>query len=192
SGVFRIFAHQLYDHFHHALGVYESQYKGSSRPFYFSVFSAATFYLGNKPRRVMDDDLAWGWSAITALGDFNASNGGHIILWDLNLVVRLPAGSTILIPRALIRYSFVRIAPGESRYSLVQFTPAPIFRFAANGGRSDLDFARDASEKEHLDREARREAAQDGHIAQEMYSDLSELSDAYYSFPIPPPPPGRA
>ncbi|KAJ7883792.1 hypothetical protein B0H13DRAFT_2537891, partial [Mycena leptocephala] len=39
---------------------------------------------------------------ITALRRFNPDLSGHLILWDLKLVIRFPPGSTILIPSAII------------------------------------------------------------------------------------------
>jgi hypothetical protein len=72
----------------------------------FSVFSTATFNFG--PRTITFPyidfgNLAWGWCAITALGLFDPNLGGHLILWDLKLIIRFPPGSTILIPSAIQR-----------------------------------------------------------------------------------------
>jgi hypothetical protein len=107
-----------------------------------SVFAAATFNFG--PRTVTFPhldfaNLAWGWCAITALGDFDPDKGGHLILWDLKLIIRFPPGSTILIPSALIRHSNTSIQPHEKRFSFTQYTGAGIFRFVDNGFRSDED-----------------------------------------------------
>jgi hypothetical protein len=107
-----------------------------------SVFAAATFNFG--PRTVTFPhldfaNLAWGWCAITALGDFDPDKGGHLILWDLKLIIRFPPGSTILIPSALIRHSNTSIQPHEKRFSFTQYTSAGIFRFVENGFRSDED-----------------------------------------------------
>ncbi|KAJ7827602.1 hypothetical protein B0H14DRAFT_3466869 [Mycena olivaceomarginata] len=82
-----------------------------------SVFAAATFNFG--PRTVTFPhldfaNLAWGWCAITALGDFDPDCGGHLILWDLKLIIRFPPGSTILIPSALIRHSNTSIQAHEN------------------------------------------------------------------------------
>ncbi|KAJ7201301.1 hypothetical protein GGX14DRAFT_371250, partial [Mycena pura] len=59
-------------------------------------------------------NLAWGWCAITALGNFNPDRGGHLILWNLKLVVRFPPGSTIFIPSALLRHSNTSIQRGTN------------------------------------------------------------------------------
>ena len=43
-------------------------------------------------------NLLFGWCAITTLGNFDPTLGGHLVLWDLKLVIEFPLGSTILIP----------------------------------------------------------------------------------------------
>ncbi|KAJ7823367.1 hypothetical protein B0H13DRAFT_1447898, partial [Mycena leptocephala] len=97
-----------------------------------SVFTTATFNFG--PRTVTFPhidfgNLAWGWCAITTLGWFDPNLGGHLILWDLKLIIRFPPGSTILLPSAILRHSNIKIRPWERHFSFTQFTPAAIFRF---------------------------------------------------------------
>jgi hypothetical protein len=82
-----------------------------------------------------------GWCCITALGDnFNDEEGGHLILWDLNLVIRFPAGASIMIPSALFYHSNVTIRLHETRYSIAQHTSGNLFRWVANGFQSDANF----------------------------------------------------
>ncbi|KAJ7672955.1 hypothetical protein B0H14DRAFT_2394264, partial [Mycena olivaceomarginata] len=124
-----------------------------------SVFAAATFNFGLRTVTYPHLDfanLAWGWCAITALGDFDPDKGGHLILWDLKLIIRFPPGCTILIPSALIRHSNTSIQPHEKRFSFTQYTPAGIFRFVANGFRSDVDV--NASVMTDAERVAREDA----------------------------------
>ncbi|KAJ7902905.1 hypothetical protein B0H14DRAFT_2329468, partial [Mycena olivaceomarginata] len=107
-----------------------------------SVFATATFNFGLQTVTFPHLDfanLAWGWCAITALGDFDPNKGGHLILWDLKLIVRFPPGSTILMPSALIRHSNTSIGSHEKRFSFTQYTPAGIFRFVDNGFRSEKE-----------------------------------------------------
>ncbi|KAJ7742915.1 hypothetical protein B0H14DRAFT_3897734 [Mycena olivaceomarginata] len=55
-----------------------------------SVFAACTFNFGRHAITVPHLDfgnLSWGWCAITALGRFNPDLGGHLVLWDLKLIV---------------------------------------------------------------------------------------------------------
>ncbi|KAJ7664350.1 hypothetical protein DFH06DRAFT_897559, partial [Mycena polygramma] len=105
-----------------------------------SVFSAATFELGgphcrNSATGAPPSHQAGTWSIITSLGKYAALRGGHIILWDLGLVVTFPIGCTILLPTGLVRYSFVKVRPGERRYSLVQWAGAGIAHWFRNGRR---------------------------------------------------------
>jgi hypothetical protein len=107
----------------------------------FSAFAAATLNFGPLTVTLPHIDalnLAWGWCAITALGFFNPDRGGHLVLWDLKLIIRFPPGSTILIPSAILRHSNIGIGPNERRYSFTQFTAAGLFRWVDNGFRSDL------------------------------------------------------
>ncbi|KAJ7847180.1 hypothetical protein B0H13DRAFT_1907427 [Mycena leptocephala] len=113
------------------------------RNFYrrFSAFAAATLNFGLLTVTLPHIDtlnLAWGWCTITALGFFNPDPGGHLVLWDLKLIIRFPPGSIILIPSAILRHSNVGIGPNERRYSFTQFTAAGLFRWVDNGFRSDL------------------------------------------------------
>ncbi|KAJ7163985.1 hypothetical protein C8R43DRAFT_879163 [Mycena crocata] len=66
--------------------------------------------------------LGWTWVAITAFGNFDPDFGGQIIFWDFGRVMRFPPGTTILVP-AIVRYSITKIRPGETRYSLIHYTP---------------------------------------------------------------------
>ncbi|KAJ7429912.1 hypothetical protein B0H11DRAFT_2264648 [Mycena galericulata] len=128
-----------------------------------SVFVACTFNFGPSTVTLPHVDaanLAWGWCAITSLGHFNPDLGGHLILWDLNLIIRFPPGSTILIPSALLRHSNVSIQQGETRHSFTQYTAGGLFRWVYNGNRSDNQFYLNASPDELTRREMDRAQAQ--------------------------------
>ncbi|KAF8139329.1 hypothetical protein K438DRAFT_1637888, partial [Mycena galopus ATCC 62051] len=132
-----------------------------------SVFAAVTFNFG--PRTVTFPhldfaNLAWGWCAITALGDFDPDKGSHLILWDLKLTIQFPPGCTILIPSALIRHSNTSIQAHETRFSFTQYTSAGIFRFVGNNFESEASVnARDLSESEKAERlEAQKRRWTDG------------------------------
>ncbi|KAJ6555623.1 hypothetical protein DFH09DRAFT_1318031 [Mycena vulgaris] len=116
-----------------------------------SVFAACTFNFG--PRAVCAPhldfaNLSWGWCAITALGDYDPDRGGHLILWDLRLVIRFPPGSTILIPSALIQHSNVPIHAHEHRCSFVRYTAGGLFRWMRNGFKTNEDWEASASREE--------------------------------------------
>ncbi|KAJ7880725.1 hypothetical protein B0H14DRAFT_3434270 [Mycena olivaceomarginata] len=77
---------------------------------------------------------------ITALGSFDPDLGGHLVLWDLKLVIRFPPSATILIPSTIIRHSNVPVAPHERRYSFTQYTAGGLFRWIQNGFQMDKAF----------------------------------------------------
>lgn len=97
-------------------------------------------------------NLAWAWCAISAFGNFNPDRGGHLILWDLGLIIRFPPGSTILIPSALLWHSNVKIQAGETRHSFTQYSAGGLFRWQANGFMTDDDFETIATPEQQRDR----------------------------------------
>ena len=90
-----------------------------------------------------------GWCAITALGnDFDEDAGGHLVLWDLKLVIRFPPGATILIPSALLYHSNASLPDDQKRYSLTQYTSGDLLRWVANGFMNDNEFEETATAAE--------------------------------------------
>ncbi|KAJ7169311.1 hypothetical protein C8R43DRAFT_876463 [Mycena crocata] len=145
NGIFRVFAPALHKFYKEQMSVLHAAAPHLRRlfPEALSVFAACTFNFGPSTVTFPHIDaanLAWGWCSITALGNFNPDLGGHLILWDLNLVIRFPPGSTIMIPSALLRHSNIAIQQGEKRYSFTQFTAGGLFRWVNNGHRSDKEF----------------------------------------------------
>ncbi|KAF7371916.1 hypothetical protein MVEN_00049300 [Mycena venus] len=124
-----------------------------------SVFAACTFNFGPHAITVPHLDfanLAWGWCAITALSRFNPNCGGHLILWDLKLVIWFPLGFTVLIPSALIRHSNVPIAVDKFWVSFTQYTAGGLFCWIRNGFKTDEQFKLTTSVQE---KEAQAEEA---------------------------------
>ncbi|KAJ6543236.1 hypothetical protein DFH09DRAFT_1322234 [Mycena vulgaris] len=141
-----------------------------------SPFAAWTFNFG--PRAITAPhvdfaNLAWGWCSVTALGNFDPDFGGHLILWDLRLVVRFPPGSTLLIPSALVRHSNVPIRAHESRSSITQYTAGSLFRWVRNGCKTDTAFQSSASGEEKAARAA--EDAQRWEEGMKMFSVVDDL-----------------
>lgn len=140
------------------------------------VFPCRSFNLGDRSTSLPhtdDGNLAQSWCSITPLGTFDPKKGGHLILWDFGLVVEFPAGSTALIPSALIKHSNVPIQAGEKRYSIIQYAAGGLFRWVENG----LMPAKDWLEKANLcQREARvYEESCRWYRAVEMYTTLDQL-----------------
>jgi hypothetical protein len=101
------------------------------------------------------NNLAFGWCAITAGGEFNPALGGHLVLPDMELVIEFPPGSTILIPSATLRHFNVPIQEGETRMSFTQYTAGGLFRWVDQGFQTSRDFeARDVEGKRVYDKES--------------------------------------
>lgn len=77
--------------------------------------------------------MAFGWCAVTALGQFDSQKGGHLILWELGLVIEFPAGSTIFLPSAVVSHSNVPVAQDETRYSFTQYAAGGLFQWVESG-----------------------------------------------------------
>ncbi|TRM55357.1 hypothetical protein BD626DRAFT_361389, partial [Schizophyllum amplum] len=110
-----------------------------------TVWAAVTINFGPRTISLRHRDyanLAWGWCPITALGKFNPDDGGHLVLWDLGLVVRFPPGSTIAIPSGMLTHSNTTIGARETRFSVTQYTAGAIFRWVDQGYQTKDDFVK--------------------------------------------------
>ncbi|KAL1741829.1 hypothetical protein HDZ31DRAFT_66539 [Schizophyllum fasciatum] len=147
-----------------------------ARNFAGSVWACLTINFG--PRTVCFPhrdyaNLAFGWCAITALGDYDPDKGGDLVLWDCKMVIRFPPGSTILIPSAIVRHSNTEIGAHEHRYSVTQYSAGALFRWVAHGFQLDEEYFASlsadgcAKEEETAARRWRRGRA--------MFSRLSDL-----------------
>lgn len=118
---------------------------------FIGVFPCRTFNLAKQSASVPHTDhnnLAQGWCSITALGDFNPTLGGHLVLWDLGIVVEFPPNSTILIPSSVIVHSNTPIQEDEVRYSVVQYAAGHLFRWAKNGFVTDKQWLENATSQD--------------------------------------------
>lgn len=142
GSLFRSFAPDLAKEYSVILDQLQSSQPELRRNFTNSDFATTTVNLGPQTVSIGHVDsanLAYGICAITALGDFDADRGGHLVLWNLRVVIRFPPGSTLLIPSALIQHSNIPIQAGESRYSVTQYSAGSLFRWVYNGFCSDGD-----------------------------------------------------
>lgn len=106
--------------------------------------------------------------AITALGNYDADKGGQLYLWDFQIIVRFPPGSTILISSACMRHGNIPISRGERRYSVTQYVPGGLLRWVRYGCRSAKGLS-----------EAQRRRMDGGHEARvdEVLGRLSKVAD---------------
>ena len=98
-------------------------------------------------------NLSFGWCSIMALGQFNPHCGGHLILWDLGLVIYFPPRSTILIPSAVVQHSNTAIQPSEEHFSFTHYAAGGLFCYVKNGLCSDRTCLKVATEAELKQRE---------------------------------------
>lgn len=105
-----------------------------------SIMPTAAFNLGDQvvtKKHIDSQNCPFGWCTITALGDFDASKGGHIVLWDLGVVLEFPAGACVCLPSALVTHSNIPTSAGEIRMSFTQYCAGEIFRYVENGLQTD-------------------------------------------------------
>ncbi|ESK80944.1 hypothetical protein Moror_15864 [Moniliophthora roreri MCA 2997] len=112
-----------------------------------SIYTHVTFNFG--PQTVCAEhtnfgNQADGPCAITALspsvGGYDYKKGGHLILWDLCLVIEFPPSATILILSAVLHHSNVAIGANERWFSFTQYTPGSLFRWVEHGHQLELEF----------------------------------------------------
>jgi hypothetical protein len=140
-----------------------------------SIFSCAAFNFGPnvwtfRHRDVLN--LAFGWCAIQALGSFDPTKGGHLVLWDLMLVIEFPPGALILIPSATLSHSNIPVQPGDTRASFTQFTPGGLFRYVDNSYRTEGELA-DADPAEYARLMEKKQLRWEKGL--HMYSTVDEL-----------------
>ncbi|EIW53632.1 uncharacterized protein TRAVEDRAFT_40200 [Trametes versicolor FP-101664 SS1] len=153
NGVLRLFAPRMHEYYDTTLATLCGRDPKLRRNFHNSAFSCATFNLGPRTVTHVHTDhlnLPSGWCSITALGDYDPTAGGHLILWDLRMVIEFPPGSTILIPSAILQHSNTAISDNEYRYSFTQYTPGGLFRWVACGFRSVKEAGISAKELNRL------------------------------------------
>ncbi|KAI5887797.1 uncharacterized protein SCHCODRAFT_02515344 [Schizophyllum commune H4-8] len=110
---------------------------------------------------------------ITALGQFDADQGGHLVIVPLRLVIRFPAGSSILIPSAILEHFNLPIGSNEHRQTITQYTGGAIFRFVENGCRNNDAYLASLS-REGLEEAVRanRARAKEGMLRMSTLTDL--------------------
>lgn len=141
----QLWAPRLYSHYRQHVEEMHRALPRLRRNFRKSVFSCTTFNFGPNVRTFAHRDtlnLAYGWCSITALGRFDHTKGGHLVLWDAKLIIEFPANSTILIPSSTVLHSNIAVQKGEERASFTQYCAGGLFRWVDNGCRTQADFQR--------------------------------------------------
>ncbi|KAK7021033.1 hypothetical protein VNI00_017565 [Paramarasmius palmivorus] len=142
NAAFATWAPRLYRKYEEVASTMYRHNPALPRNFADGVFTAATFNFGGNVWTYPHRDFfnwAFGWCFITALGNFDATRGGQIILWELKLIVDFPHAATIAIPSAVITHSNIPVQEGDECVSFTQYSAGPIFRWAENGCRTEKE-----------------------------------------------------
>jgi hypothetical protein len=80
------------------------------------------------------NNVAYGLCAVTALGNYDPTLGGHLVLFDLGLVIEFPPGTTILIPSSVLWHGNTPlVGEGVQRMSITQYCAGGLFRWVDYG-----------------------------------------------------------
>ncbi|KAG6914663.1 hypothetical protein DXG01_016045 [Tephrocybe rancida] len=151
SVIFATWAPKLHAYYFKIMKDLHAKYPGLKQNWNDSVFASAVWNLGPHTvchRHKDAANLPFGLCAVTALGNFDATKGGHLVLWDLGLVIEFPPGSTILLPSAVIEHSNIPIQEHETRYSFTQYSSGGLFQWAEHGMQNNKDFFKGMSNEE--------------------------------------------
>ncbi|KAF9527082.1 hypothetical protein CPB83DRAFT_429994 [Crepidotus variabilis] len=145
---FKFWQPKLYAHYDNMMAKLKGRMPNLRKNFTRSIFASTAFNFPPNVRTFRHRDvrnLPYGMCAIHALGDFEHKSGGHLILWDLKLIIEFPPGAMVIIPSATVNHSNVPVALGQKRASITQYTAGSLFRYVDNDFETDIDFqARDA------------------------------------------------
>ncbi|KAI0054533.1 hypothetical protein BV25DRAFT_1762217, partial [Artomyces pyxidatus] len=155
SSAFSVAAPRLFEHYEEVVSRAQGAQPGLEKPFKNSVFPTATFNFGPQAVTYCHKDhlnVPYGWCAVTALGNYDPTKGGHLYLWELKLVIEFPPGSTILLPSAILTHGNTPIASGEVRQAFTQYCAGSLARWCMYGFRTAALVQRSAPEvKKYLD-----------------------------------------
>ena len=146
-----------------------------------SIMPTVAFNLGERVATKIHVDAMncpFGWCIVTALGDFNSNQGGHLILWELGLVLEFPAGASICLPSAIITHSNIPTHESDRRMSFTQYCPGEIFRYIENGFRTDGKLEIEDPAIFLFRKNDRRKRLQEGYL---MFSTVSDLIQGNYT-----------
>jgi len=143
---FLTWAPKLYVYYLETMSALMAKYPDIRLPFWnCKVF--ASFALNFGPRTVCYPhidikNLAFGWCCITALGDYDHRKGGHLVLWDVKMVIEFPPGTTIYLPSALLIHSNTSIAANEERFSFAMYSAGGLFRWVEHNFVNETTYSK--------------------------------------------------
>ncbi|KIJ91780.1 hypothetical protein K443DRAFT_135433 [Laccaria amethystina LaAM-08-1] len=146
SGIFTTWAPRLHSYYADHLQKLLDHDETLTCNFENSIFATCAFNFGLQTicyRHCDHANLPFGWCAITVLGNYDYKKGGHLVLWDVGLVIEFPSGSTIGVVTGMVRdNSNASIQKEERRHSFTQYTAGGTFRWVGYGfQKADKYFA---------------------------------------------------
>ncbi|KAG6377652.1 hypothetical protein JVT61DRAFT_14412 [Boletus reticuloceps] len=136
SSCFAAYAPKIFKEYHEVLKKLFEAHPNLEHNFGNSVFPTATFNCGTQVvmlEHVDNTNLPFGFCAIFSCGSYDPTLGGHLVLFNLNLVIEFPPGSTILIHSSTLRHGNVAVHPEETQQFFTQFCPGGLFWWVAHG-----------------------------------------------------------
>ncbi|KAI0038300.1 hypothetical protein FA95DRAFT_1505880 [Auriscalpium vulgare] len=146
SSVVALNSPKLYRKYEHMVDRLLEHHEGLSLPHDNSIFATTTFNFGphaTTKAHVDSANLAHGWCTITPLGEFDHKRGGHLVLWQMGVIIEFPSGSTAAIPSGSVPHGNTDIQDGETRACITQYTSGALFRYVEYGFRSQKAFEKE-------------------------------------------------
>ncbi|KAJ6460163.1 hypothetical protein C8R47DRAFT_1226389 [Mycena vitilis] len=114
-----------------------------------SIFTTTEIQLGGDLDTFKNTNVAFNtWELLTFIGSWDSKTGGGIHFSDQEGLVEVVPGATIAFLSGAKSYTLMPIAAHETRYIVRQYVHASVLRWVQKGGRSDVEFACVASDKE--------------------------------------------
>ncbi|KAF9068254.1 hypothetical protein BDP27DRAFT_1224647 [Rhodocollybia butyracea] len=176
TGIFKTWAPRLYEYCSLQYERLLSSDDSFIRIFDNSVMASAAFNFG--PRTVCIPHIDFGnlaflWCWIWGLGWFNWKRGGHLVLWDLRLVIEFPPGTVAAIPSGVCRHGNTRIGKKETRYSFTQYSSGGNFRWVDHGFQTEEKYHASLTAREAEEEQVRKEGR--WKMGLNLFSTLEEL-----------------
>jgi hypothetical protein len=158
AAAFKLWSPDVYDEVHSALTQICNRDAKLKKNWDSNAYPCAAFNFGPEVRCKPHKDSGNSpktLCAIQAVGCYDAAKGGHLYIRELQLLIQFPAGSTILIPSALLTHANTPVAKGEVRLSFTQFVPGGLFRYVDNGFKTEKQLKR-KSRREYREKVAEK------------------------------------
>ncbi|KAL0068959.1 hypothetical protein AAF712_003952 [Marasmius tenuissimus] len=142
---FACWSFKNYEYYKDSMDQLRDSIKGFKPNFERSQFASVTCNFGPRVCTSIHTDAKncpHSMCAITAVGQFEPSKGGHLVLPDLKIIIEFSSGCTFLLPSAVLRHGNTPVRGHETRYSITQYSAGGIFRWLEYGQRTEDQFRR--------------------------------------------------